>query len=47
MSAIPIERSQSSDVSGACISALLAGFMTDTSRASIANRIEDSGAATR
>jgi len=47
VSAIPIERSQSSEVNVACVSALLAGFMTGTSLASIASRIEDTGAVTR
>ena len=47
VSAIPIERSQSSEVNVACVSALLAGFMTGTSLASIASRTEDTGAVTR
>lgn len=47
VSAIPIERSQSSEVNDDWVSAVLAGFMTGTSLASIARCIEDVGAATR
>jgi len=47
VSAIPMERSQSSEVNDAWVSAGLADFMTGTSLASIASRIEDTGAATR
>jgi hypothetical protein len=42
-----MESSQSSDVNGAWVSALLAGFITGTSLASIASRIEGTGEATR
>jgi hypothetical protein len=45
--AIPMESSQSSEVNDAWVSALLAGFITGTSLASIASCIEDTGAATR
>jgi hypothetical protein len=45
--AMPMESSQSSDVNGAWVSALLAGFITGTSLASIASRIEGTGEATR
>jgi hypothetical protein len=47
VSAMPMERSQSSEVNEAWVSAVLAGFMSGTSLASIASRIEDTGAATR
>jgi hypothetical protein len=47
VSAMPIERSQSSEVNDAWVSAVLAGFITGTSLASIASRIENTGAATR
>ena len=43
VSAIPIERSQSSEVNDARVSAVLAGFMTGTSLASIASRKKDTG----
>jgi hypothetical protein len=42
-----MESSQSSEVNDAWVSALLAGFITGTSLASIASRIEDTGEATR
>jgi hypothetical protein len=47
VSAMPMESSQSSEVNDAWVSALLAGFITGTSLASIASRIEDTGEATR
>ena len=47
VSAIPIERSQSSGENGAWVSAVLAGFMTGTSLASIASRIKDTEVAAR
>ena len=42
-----MESSQSSEVNDAWVSAGLADFMAGTSLASIASRIEDTGAATR
>jgi hypothetical protein len=45
--AIPIERSQSREVNEDCVSAVLAGFMTGTSLASIASGMKYTGVAAR
>jgi hypothetical protein len=45
--AIPIERSQSSEVNDAWVSAALAGFMTGTSLASIASGMRYPGVTPR
>jgi len=45
--AMPMESSQSSGVNDAWVSAVLAGFMTGTSLASIASRIKDTEVAAR
>jgi hypothetical protein len=47
VSAIPIERSQSSEVKDAWVSAVLADFMTGTSLASIASGMKYTGVAPR
>jgi hypothetical protein len=47
VSAIPMERSQSSEVNDAWVSAVLAAFMTGTSLASIASGMKYVGVAAR